>query len=259
MHPLRLTSLSLLLFVSCADVTEAPRVTREVVSDGAAIMPVVTNLGYEVTLDVAQLALSEVQFTIAGEAHASGGAKPLAWLIPSAHAHPGHSQGGEVTGELPGRHVVDWLGEAGQRLGEATLITGAYTAANFTFTRAREEDGVGADDPLLGHTARLAGTARLDGATVRFEALIDAPVGRVLVGAPFEAQVREGDGPAIGLQLAPRAPGQQTTLFDGLDFSALEPDTDGTLRLRPDGPTADAYNRLRRVFMTHDHFLFTPQ
>src|SRR5690606_34659199 len=109
--------------------------------------------------------------------------------LPTAHAHPGHHQDGDVTGELRGRHVLDWIDGADAVVGHATLLAGAYKAANFTFERGTAADGLEDTDALLGHTAVLRGRASRDDETFDFVARIVSPIGRTLVGAPFDLGV----------------------------------------------------------------------
>lgn len=244
----------------CSGAREAPRVELPVVVDGSAIAPVTTDLGYEVALSTARLAIEDVQFTVAGEAHASLPQLVRNLLWSTAHAHPGHYQGGEVTGELKGQFLLDWLGKDGEELGLATLIAGDYQSINFTFALADQAE-LDAGDPLLGHTALLAGTAKRDGETYRFSALLDSPEGRQLVGLPFEEQVGASTHASIGLQLVPLDSYENDTLFDGLDFAALPADEIGVIAIQPaaqDQVLVEAYALLRRTFQTHDHFDAAP-
>ena len=249
-----------LAFLGCEKATEAPRVELAVVTDGGGLVPVITDLGYEVELTEARVAVRDVAFTIAGEAHTaseSPGRRLADVLVPRAHAHPGHYQGGEVTGELRGRFVVDWTsGEEGEELGVATLLAGTYSAANFAFDRGSEAL-LGADDPLVGHTALLRGTASRGGSQLAFVAVLDAPEDRQLVGAPFDVTLDvQADG-EIRVRLETLDALEGDTLFDGVDFLALDGDDDGMVRIAADeGEAEEAYNTLRRTFQTHDHYSF---
>lgn len=253
--------------LSCDAASEAPRVQLEVTADGSGLTDLTNDLGFEITLDEARVAISGLVFTAAGEVHSAAptvapeqpGTLALRWLgqllVPRAHAHPGHHQGGEVIGELPGRHVVDFL--APSPLGQATLIAASYDAANFTFVRASTEDGLDAGDALVGHTARLSGTARAGEVEIAFTIVVDSPEGRALVGAPFELAVGADTEATLGLRLLGADPFEGDTLFDGLDFAALDSDGDGVVRIGPDAsdPGVEAaYNLFRRTFQTHDHF-----
>ena len=250
--------LSALALHACGGPEEAPRVELPVVVDPSGIEPVTNDLEYEITLTEARVMVENLAFTIAGEAHtASLWRRVSDFLVPSAYAHPGHFQGGDVTGELRGRFQLNWLGGSASELGNATLLVGMYESANFTFIHATEDDGVATDDALLGHTAVLQGTATKDAVTTEFTVVIDSPEGRELIGAPFEFEVKETATEQLGVRLLTRDPLEGDTLFDGIDFSALDEDADGTLAIGPDATSpavVDAYNLLRRTFQTHDHF-----
>ncbi len=249
---------ALLALAGCDDAEEPARVELSVVVDSSGIATVETNLGYQVGLSEARVVVENLVFTIAGEAHTAS-----LWgtisdrMIPEAHAHPGHFQDGDVTGELRGRFVVSWLPADSELLGRATLLVGSYKSANFTFALARSDDGLSSDDPLLGHTAILRGQATKAGHTVDFVAIIDSPVGRQLVGAVFELEVTETTQESLGFRLLPEDPLEGDTLFDDLDFTALDSDGDGQLSIDPastDEAVIEAYNQLRRTFQTHDHY-----
>lgn len=254
-------SCAVLLVAACGgDAREAPRVELPVVVDGSTITAVTSDLGYEVTLSSARLAVQDLEFTVAGEVHSSLLRQLRRVLVSPAHAHPGHYQGGEVTGELTGQYIIDWLGADGEELGLATLLAGDYVAVNFTFARANRDE-VGAQDVLLGHTALLEGQATREGATVLFSAVLDAPEDRQLVGLPFEETVSATTRSRVGLRLTPLDPYENDTLFDGLDFAALPADEGGVVHLTPDATDealVAAYVLLRRTFQTHDHFAATP-
>jgi hypothetical protein len=249
---------SLIFLAACGSPKEPPMVELTVFADASAVDTVTNDLGYTVELSEARMVMSDLQFTIAGEAHAASLWRKVAdFLIPNANAHPGHYQGGEVTGELRGRCLVDWLPGDNTKLGTATLIVGAYHSANFDFDVASTKDDLAPDDQLIGHTALLRGTATKADRTIGFVALIDSPEGRQLVGAPFDQEITEEGKVRLGLELATKDPLEGDTLFDGLDFGALDDDGDGSVvleELEGEGPAVDAYNQLRRMFQTHDHF-----
>lgn len=249
---------------ACGEPAEPPRVTLPVVVDSSGIETITNDLGYDVTLTDARVMVETIVFTIAGEAHSASPWKRASdLLVPSAWAHPGHFQGGDVTGELRGRFALRWLGDDARELGSATLLVGTYHSANFTFIRGTEEDDLASDDPLLGHTALLRGTAvrsetgAIEASTIDFTVLIDSPVGRELVGAPFDFTVRETTTEELGLRLLTLDPLEGDTLLDGVDFAALDRDGDGEVTIEPgasDSQVVDAYNLIRRNFQTHDHF-----
>jgi hypothetical protein len=258
-----LAVIALPMVVACSSPQEPVTVQLAVVADASAVDSVTTDLGYQVELSEARMVIDGLQFTIAGEAHATSLWKRVSdFIIPNANAHPGHYQGGEVTGELRGRYVVDWLPGEDTKLGSATLIVGGYHSANFTFeTASKKDDDLDSNDDLIGHTALLRGTATRAGtnedAPISFVASIDSPAGRQLVGAPFDYEITEATNVRLGLALATKDPLEGDTLFDGLDFAALDPDGDGRVVIEAgsgDGAALDAYNNLRRTFQTHDHF-----
>jgi hypothetical protein len=243
--------------IACSDAREAERVALPVVVDDGGMRPVLTDLGYDVTLREARLVVDDLQFTIAGEAHTANIWQRLGGLVVAeAHAHPGHYQGGDVTGELPGHYVLDLIAGTPAPLGLAELIVGDYQASNFTFGRATAADGLPEGDPLIGHTAHLLGLATKDGVSRTFQIELDAPVGRQLVGVPFEVEIDTSSQLTLRFELMTLDPLDGATLFDGIDFGAL-PLSEGTVSLSAtsgDGASVDAHDNLRRTLLTHDHF-----
>lgn len=256
------------LALACAP-SEAPRVDLAVVVDGSGLVAATTDLGWAIEFEQARLAIADLEFTTAGEVHEAREPSPGAWLLglllPTAHAHPGHYQGGEIIGELPGEFVLDFIAGDGVEIGVATLIVGEYAAANFRFRRAAADELVELD-PLIGHTAILAGTASKDGQVIAFSIAIDSPEDRELVGAPFEYTVEQDDDELVelGVRLLSIDPNEGDHLFDAIDFGVLDAAdgaADGMValvdpELDPSMPTAlvDAYNQIRRDFQTHDLF-----
>ena len=255
-HMMRaLPAIAFISLGGCGNATEATRVTLPVIVDGRGSSEVTTNLGYQIELTEARIALRDILFTIAGEVDTTSAFQRLSdALIPMAYAHPGHFQGGDVTGELRGRFAADWIGQDRRQFGMATLIAGTYTAANFTFDRGSVEAGLAQNDPLLGHTARLTGRAVRGNVQVDFAIVVDSPDGRELVGAPFEATVSEGAGElALRFELLDSIEGD--TLFDGIDFAGLDEDGDGRVSIEPEVIEVEStYNLFRRTLQTHDHF-----
>lgn len=219
---------------------------------------VTTDLGYRIELEEARIAVENLEFSLRGGSHTASFFDAISEaVVPSAYAHPGHTQDGDVTGELRGRFIFSFLPPDANPVGTATLLVGRYQSVNFTFARATAEDGISSEDPLLSHTAILRGTATREGETISFVALLDSPEERTLSGAPFEFEVREGTELLLGLGIAVEDPYEGDTLFDGLDFGALDVDGDGSVTLgegASEESLVDAYNLLRRTFQTHDHF-----
>jgi hypothetical protein len=245
----------------CSDSQEAKRVQLPVVTDGEGLMRVTTDLGYAVELASASLTADNLEFTIAGESHTSFWRKVSDALVPVAHAHPGHYQAGEVTGELPGHFILRFAPGEAQAVGFATLLVGTYRAVNLTLSHASAGD-VEDGDPLLDHSAVLTGSATKEGVTIDFQVIIDSPAARDVVGIPFDAEITESGKPSLALRLSTRDELEDDTLFDGVDFVALDRDADGTVVIEPtasDPADVVAYNAIRRVFQTHDHFSVHPK
>lgn len=245
------------------DSEQAVRVLLPVVVDREAPVSFDTDLGYRIELTKFRAAFDNVEFTTSGEMHASLGQRFGRALhdlvVPTAYAHPGHYAGGEVIGEMQGRFVVDWL-EDGASLGDAELLTGRYTGANFVLTRAKAGDGIAGDDPLIGHTFEIAGTATKDGQTWTFHGFVDEEDGRRVVGLPVaeevtseetEFEITESTDITFGLQLLFVDPFENDTAFDAIDFAAADEDGDGDITL-PDA--AEVTNHLARSLQTHDHY-----
>ncbi|MEN0062498.1 MAG: hypothetical protein AAGA48_10130 [Myxococcota bacterium] len=250
-----LVPLSLGGLTSCSDPSEAPRVLLPVVVDASGVAPVTSDLGYEVNVTEVRIAIRDVVFTVAGEVHLASVWQAISnTLIPSAFAHPGHAQNGDVTGEMRGEYVVNWPTDDGRELGTATLIAGTYSASNFTFGRGSAEH-LDAEDPLVGHTAIISGTATKNGLTMPFTIVVDSPEGRELIGAPFEATIDENATGTLNLQFNTLDATEGDTVFDGVDFATLTADGVGVVVIEPNRvEVEDAYNTFRRVFQTHDHF-----
>ena len=246
-----------LLFSGC-DGQEAVKVSLPVVVDGGGLGKVQNDLGYMVEVTQLRLAVRDLQFTIRGEMHASLPARlmnrALDLLVPSAQAHPGHASGGDVTGELPGSFVIDFSQANGKELGRASLITGVYQGGNFTFRKAGAADSLPSGDPLLGHTAYIEGSATKGTKTVRFRAQVDVDEGTQLVGAPFPLTVTEDSRATLGFKPLTQDPVLPKTLFDGLDFAALDPDGDNQVEVLPG---QDAHNILRRTVQVHDFYVIS--
>jgi len=235
----------------CGTSQEAAEVPLSVVASARGMEAGVTDQGYTVTLRRARAALGDLEFTVGGEVHDTGALARL-WdlVVPSAHAHPGHAAGGDVTGVLAGPFLVDWMAD-GAPLGTALLLEGDYEGANFAFRRAGAEDGLAAGDPLLGHTFAVEGTASRDGQVIEIDAIIDIEDGALMVGAPFLLAVEPNTRSTLALELFPTDPVKGASVWSGVDFAALDTDGDGAVSIRPG---EDAHNVLRRNLQIHDHY-----
>lgn len=240
----------ILLTSSCGG-SEAVETQLPVVVDSSRVQTVETNLGYSVAVRSARGAIRDLEFTIEGEEHvASTMDRVWSYLVPSAYAHPGHAADGEVTGELRGNFIIDWSDD-GQALGPASLLTGQYRGVNFGFRRAEAADGLSEADPLLGHTLHLELDVSRGEDSYEVDLTLDLDDDARLVGTPFDHRVTASSGESIGLQLATEDPYEGGTLFDDVDFAAIEVDADGITRIAPGQAT---HNQLRRLFGSHDFY-----
>jgi hypothetical protein len=229
---------------------EPAPVSLPVVTGDTGATPCTNDLGWAVEVTGLRVAVRDLEFTIEGETHASIPDRLRGLAVPAALAHPGHYAGGEVTGELPGKFVFD-LGAAGQALGDATLLPGDYNGIDLTFRAAAPGDGLEEGDPLLGHAAVITGSAAKDGIAVAFAAVLDIEDGTQMVGGPFDLEVDAGTVATLALTAYTVDPSEGDTLFDGLDFGALDDDGDGQVAI---GPGQEAHNVLMKTLVRHDHW-----
>lgn len=229
---------------------EPARVTLPVEASGEGLEEITNDEGWTVTLSVFRLAISDIEFTIEGDTHASSAPGLLDLLIPSAYAHPGHYAGGEVTGELLGDFLLNLMDKE-QSLGDGTLLVEDYNGANIYFRTTDESDGLDKDDVLLGHTAHIEGSATKDDVTISFTAILDVEDGTQMVGAPFELTVAEETSGTLTLQVLTLDPFEGDTLLDGLDFEALDEDDDNVVLIEPG---SDAHNVFMKTLIRHDHY-----
>lgn len=227
--------------------SEASRLSVVVTQEASAAAPFTTALGYTVQLTECRMVIADLTFTSGGAQHAS--APWWSLFVGTAHAHPGHGADGTVIGELPGRFVLDCL-EGAAQLGEGSFLPGTYDGADFRFALGEASDGLSEGDPLLGHTAIIAGSACLDEGCWTFEAAVTQDADRVLEGAPLSLTLPDASVSHLGLAFTPEDPFEGQTIFDTQDFSALgEP---GAHLVFAEG---DAYNRLLRQLQRHDFYL----
>ncbi len=230
--------------IGCGTTEEAATVQMPVATAGAPLPAATTDLGYQVQIERMRVAVTGIQFTIEGEAHAS--AAP-----PGTVLHPGHSAGGEVTGELPGDYILQWNGQPQPPLGDGTLLAGDYFGANFVFRGADARDALPAGDPLDGHAFHITGTVGKEGTTRPFDAVLDVEPGARVVGAVFEARITEASTETLAISFFATDPNEQDTAFDAVDFFTLPATPAGTIEIRPGSA---AHNVIRRAIQTHDHY-----
>ena len=234
------------------DTSLAPRVDLDVVVQ--ATEDTFETEDTRIELSEVRMALETVEFTTEGERHARTGLLPALYetAVPTAFAHPGHSAGGEVVGELVGRHVVDYL-DAGSTVGVATLLGADYSGANFTFAVAEASDGLAEDDPLIGHTFLIAGTATRWDTRVDFVAYVDQDDDRSIIGLPLSYTATEDSTEQLALRFDAVDSVEGDTIFSGVDIVSLDVDADGFVEISADENT-EAWANLRRNLQVHDHY-----
>jgi hypothetical protein len=245
------TMLILALLAGCGGGNEVTEVEMPVEVSAGGAAPAETDLDYTITVSGLRAALADLAFTVPGDGidtsqaplRGPGGAPDL--------GHPGHSSGGDVTGELPGELLIDWMAD-GAPLGTATLLEGDYAGVNFRFRRAHAGDGLAGGDPLLGHSVYIAGTASKGGVGIDFDAVLDIDESYELIGALFEHSVTAGDPAHLRFEIRTSEPYEGKSLFDGIDFAALDQDGDGRVAIRPG---TEAHNKLRRTVQSHDYYV----
>lgn len=246
-----------IVFAAACGGSEAARITLPVVIDGNGVIAASNDLGWSIALTQFRVATNDLQFTIRGEQHDGTASRAIRrFFVSDVYAHPGHLAGGVVTGELPGNFLLDFTSRSGNKLGDASLLVGAYHGFNLTFRRADAADfpGVVQPDPLLGHTADFAGKATKGAQQIQFTALVDIDDGTAMVGAPFDFVVDKSTTATIGVAAVVKDPYEPDTLFDGIDFGALDADGDGVVAI---APGEAAHNILRREIIVHDQWLGT--
>ncbi|MBV1856978.1 MAG: hypothetical protein KUG77_01110 [Nannocystaceae bacterium] len=234
------------------DSSLAPRVDLDVVVQATEVSFSIVDT--EIELTEVRMALETVEFTSEGEMHARAGLLPTLHdiVVPTAFAHPGHSAGGEVVGELAGRYVVDFL-DSGSTVGTATLLGAEYSGANFTFSVAEASDGLPADDPLIGHTALLAGTATHGQTEVEFVVYVDQDEGRSIIGLPLSFMATESSTEKLALRFDAVDAIEGDTIFADVDIVSLDEDADGFVEISAD-ENAEAWANVRRNLQVHDHY-----
>ena len=235
------------------DTTQAPRVDLDVVvQQSQPRFDTSDNITIELT--EARIAIDTIEFTTSGEMHAGVWILPALHelVVPTAFAHPGHSAGGEVIGELAGRFVLYCL-SPDETLGLATMLASTYEGANFTFAVASPADGLEVDDPLIGHTFVLAGTATRDDVQVEFVAYVDQDEDRQIIGLPLTFTATEDSTERLGIQFDPVDPVEGDTIFDDIDLLALDEDGDSFVELSAENHP-EAWAQLRRALQEHDHY-----
>lgn len=223
------------------------RLTTRARSDISDNPVVETSLNWRIEVTHGQLSLDYLYYVSgppAGLARQSHG--PLS--IPSAHAHPGHYDSGDVLGELQGPVTFDLL--AGETtLGEGGGVTGRARSGIVTL------GSLGGDADEL--AVVIEGVASQGEIVVPFRAevarsAIDNPTSHLpeIDGCPLDAGEIESDGTVL-LEV------QVAVWLDRIDFGEVGVPESGLAVLEPDTPPHNAFRRgLAKA--TGYHFGFSP-
>ncbi|HEY6728849.1 MAG TPA: hypothetical protein VI197_32785 [Polyangiaceae bacterium] len=223
-------------FGSCgAPSTGGARVTlttraRSDISDNPIVE---TSLGWRIEVTHGELSLDHLYYVSgppAGLARRSNGL----FSTPSAHAHPGHYDSGDVLGELQGPVSVDLL--AGETtLGEGGGVTGVARSGIVTFGSLH-----GGDDALA---IVIEGVAAQGDAVIPFRAeversAIDHPTSHLpeIDGCPLDDGEIAGDGTVL-LEV------KVAVWLDRIDFAEVNVPESGLAALEPDTPPHNAFRR----------------
>ena len=242
------------VMLSCGGETEeASRHEVPIFIDGTGIDRFETDRGYEVDIDVVKLGIERVEFTVGGEEHA----RSQEWrqwlqrgLLPVAVAHPNHASGGEVAGEFVGPVVAQFRSGELEEIGTAIFLEGDYAGYNVTFMG---EDGSTADAELLepGLLGRIRGEVAKDGEEIGFVVEAAHFSSADVIGGGFAGSINDGQTTGVALEFLTVAPGLGTTIFDGVQFSQLEADEEGTVWIE-DGSLAHA--EIRSAMTSHQFY-----
>lgn len=232
------------LLASSCDGDEATHVVVPLYVDGSLAKETTTAEGWHVVLDEARLGVKDLRFRRGGEEHASWLTPLSRWLLPSAHAHPGHTVGGEVVGEALGTFALDLLSTSDEPFAEATALLTSTEALDFAFfpLDAGEEPAA---------SAFLQGTATRGDEVVRFDAFIVQDEGRRVDGIPLALDLRRtSEGSVVlGLRLTND---EGRTLFDGVDFGALPYPRGADVARFERGSMP--HNRVRNALQSFEHY-----
>ena len=221
----------------CGGGSAAAKVELPFATSAEPLAAVTNDRGFLVELSEVSLPLRDLQLTGPGEEHARGPLWRLerlgAWLLPTAHAHPGHETGGAVLGERLGAFDARFGGETAASLGTATVLEGSLRGASFRFR---------GDAPVT-----VKGEAvRTDGSRLPLALEATLPDGLRLEGIPLTFDVTAQTEGTLVLRLLPTST-RGRTLFDAIDFDNFD---EGAAR-----------NAVARAVQDHAHFelVFQPE
>jgi hypothetical protein len=210
--------------------------------------PVVENsLGWQIEVTHGEVSLDYLYYVSgppAGLARQSNGL----FSIPSAHAHPGHYDSGDVLGELQGPVTLDLLARE-TTLGEGGGVTGLARSGIVTL------GSLGGDDDSL--AVVFEGVASQGDTTIPFRAeversAIDNPTSHLpeIDGCPLDDGEIASDGTVL-LEIKVAA------WLDRIDFAEVRIPESGLAVLEPDTPPHNALRRGIAKAIGY-HFRFIP-
>jgi len=196
--------------------------------------PVVkTSLGWRIEVTRGEVALESLYY-VSGPPAGLALKSNAWWSLPSAHAHPGHYDSGEILGELQGPVTLDLV--AGETtLGEGGGVTGRARSGIVTL------GSLGGDARSL--AAVIEGVATQGDARIPFRAeversAIDNPTSHLpeIDGCPLDDGEIGSDG-TVSLEV------KVAVWLDQIDFAGVSAPAAGPAVLEPDTPPHNAFRR----------------
>ncbi len=231
----------------CGEPEEAQRFELPVLVDGDSLEEFETNRGYQIDLEEVLFRVERVEFTVGGEAHGEASLLPRLrqMVIGEAYAHPNHSAGGEVAGEIVGPFDLHWLLGEMTEIEVGTFLEGNYGGYNLFLTVA---DGY--SEVAEGMTGRISGTASKNGEQIPFEVALVGQNTEIYGGA-LSGNLPDEAVTAVALEFLAYEPHSSWSIFDRVEFSELSQDQDGVVRIESGSL---AYARIQTALASHEHY-----
>ncbi len=226
-----------LAMAGCGGGSAAARVELPFATSAEPLASVTNDRGFRVELAEVTLPLRDLHLTGRGEQHARVPLRTLerlgAWVLPTAHAHPGHEAGGDVLGERLGPFEARFGGGTADPLGTVTVLEGSLRGGSFRFR---------GDAPVIVKGEAVRG----DGSRLPLELEVSLPDGARVDGIPLMLDVTARTEGTLRLRLLPSST-RGRTLFDAIDFDNFD--------------EAAARNAVARAVQDHAHFelVFQPE
>lgn len=144
------------------------------------------------------------------------------WLIPEAHAHPGHYQPGNALGEMTEPTSVDLAGGS-PVLADSTSVNGLYRSARIDFLSPPVgplAGELGQSVVVVEGIAERAGVSRPFRVEAAIADVVDADGEAAVAGCVFEEADVQEDG-IVFVRILP------SVWLDQIDFAEVPPDADG--------------------------------